>query len=231
MVSGSSLANLPWGSIWQGTAGAIATDRQTAVSAETARLAAPPGRIISLEGPTGLGMTRIGLGLLSQLAAHLPVAVVDVRGWICPLAAWELGIPPERLVTVRCDDPIQWPKALAALLEGIGGVYAEVPPGVPEQALRRLSALARSREAAVVLRPLRGKLPAGVSFLRLQPTGVVWEGPEAGHGRLKGRNITLEASGKGAAGMQRVIEMEDDGTNLVHLVSGMASAPPRRAAG
>lgn len=230
-MPGSSMAD-SWGSVWQGTAGAIST-RPGPVSplGTDELLAARPGRVIALEGPTGLGLTRLGLGLLATIAERLPVAVVDVRGWICPLAAWELGIPPERLVTIRCTDPIKWPKALAALLEGIGGVYAEVPTGVPDQVLRRLSALARSRSSALVLRPLKGTLPAGISFLRLRPAGVVWDGPHEGHGRLRIRKIALEASGKGAAGIQRTIEMEDDGENLVCVVSGMAVTTSRRAAG
>ena len=194
-------------------------------------LALRPGRIIGLEGPTGLGLTRVGFSMIAEASQHAPVVVVDVRGWICPLAAWETGIRPDRLVVVRCEDVIQWPNAIGALLEGVKTVYAEVPAGIRESTLRRLGALARSRDAALVLRPLKGRLPSGVAYLRVRAGRVVWTGAQGGHGRLIERRITLELSGKGASGMQRVVEVEDDGSNAVRVVPRLAATEARRAAG
>ena len=194
-----------------------------------------PGRIISLEGPTGLGLTRVGLSMIADTSQHAPVVIVDVRGWICPLAAWETGVRSDRLAIVRCGDVIQWPGALAALLEGVKAIYAEVPVGVPGGVLRRLSALARSRNAGLVLRPLKGQLPSGVAYLRVRAEKVVWTGAHDGHGQLGRRRIELELSGKGASGIQQVIEMEDDGTHIrkdnVRVVSRLAVATSGRAAG
>ncbi len=218
---------IPWGTVWQG-AGGLST---TVSTSRTDLLAAQPGRVVAVEGPTGLGATRIGIRLLAPLAQQMSIAIVDVRGWICPLAVWEMGIPPDRLVTVRCDDPIRWPQALAALLEGINGIYAEIPAGVSDQTLRRLAALARARDVALVLRPLRGSVTNGIPYLRVRPTAVHWQGAERGHGRLNSRVVAVEVSGKGVSGMQRTIELEDDGTDIVHLVSGMAPAEARRAVG
>ena len=96
--------------------------------------------------------------------------------------------------------------------------------------MRRLAALARSRRSALLLRPLSGDLPAGVTYVRLRGREVVWEGPDAGHGRLTDRRLMLEASGKGMFGIERVIEVEDDGTDAVHMVSRLATAPAGRAA-
>ncbi|MCB2224705.1 MAG: hypothetical protein KQH83_11110 [Actinobacteria bacterium] len=192
-------------------------------------LDAHPGRVLALEGPPGSGLTRLGLAVL---AAHPgTVAAVDVRGWLSPLAAWEAGIPPERLVIVRCPDRGLWAQVTAALLEGLGAVYAEVPAGASDALLRRLGALARARRAALLLRPVRGGIPAGLAHLRLRGEGVAWEGAGEGHGRLGRRLLTLRAAGKGAGGMERHIEVEDDGTDAVRVVPGLAAAPSRRAAG
>jgi len=211
-------------------------------------LAAQPGRVMGLEGPPGYGLTRLGLSMLSGHPGT--VAVVDVRGWLSPLAAWEAGVAPEDLVVVRCPQRERWAQVTAALLEGLGAVYAEVPPGINDQLLRRLGALARVRRAILndqllrrlgalarvrrailLLRPLRGGLPAGLAHLRLQGEAVAWEGAGAGHGRLTERLLTLRAGGKGVGGVERRIEVEDDGTDTVRVVPGLAVAPSRYAAG
>jgi hypothetical protein len=203
---------------------------ERAVRAPGIPLAAVPGRVLGLAGPPGSGLTRLGLGLAAG-AASGPVAVVDVRGWLCPLGAWESGIAPDRLVVVRCPDRDMWPRVTAALLDGLRSVYAEVPAGVPDQVLRRLGALARNRRAALVLRPLRGGLPGGLTHLHLTASGVTWDGTDAGHGRLTGRRLALSASGRGTGGIERTVEVEDDGTNPVRLVPGLATPARRRAAG
>lgn len=190
-------------------------------------LALEPGRIVGLDGAPGSGLTRLGLSLLAPLAG--PVAIVDARGWFCPVAGWESGLDPGRMVVVRCGDRDQWSQVMAALVEGVRAVYAEVPPGVPEPMLRRLGALVRSRRTALVLRPLRGPLPSGAVHLRLRAHLISWEGPDAGHGRLQHRRIVVEASGKGMGGMTRFMEVEDDGTHPVRVVSRLAAAA--RAAG
>ena len=202
---------------------------RTGPAAPPALLAIQPGRVTGLVGPPGYGLTRLGLAML---AGHDgTVAVVDVRGWLSPLAAWEVGLSPERLVVVRCPDRSLWAQVTAALLEGIGAIYAEVPGGIAEQMLRRLGALARTRRSALLLRPLQGGLPSGLAHLRLQGDGVVWEGVDDGHGRLARRLLTLQAGGKGVGGLEKHIEVEDDGTDAVRVVPGLAAAPSRRAAG
>lgn len=193
--------------------------------------AAEPGRVIGLGGVPGSGLTRIGLHLLVPASRAGMVAVLDVRGWFCPPAAWEVGIDPERLVVVRCPDRRVWPQVAAALVEGMGATLAEVPAGVPDAALRRLGALARARRAALVLRPLRGDLPGGLTHLRLEAEGISWEGADAGHGRLLRRRIRLRAGGRAVQGIEQVLEVDDDGTDVVRVVPGLAPAPVRRATG
>ena len=190
-----------------------------------------PGRVVGLEGAAGSGLTRLGLEMLVPASRLAPVAVLDVRGWFCPLAAWENGLAPDRLVVVRCRDRMLWPQVAAALSDGLAAVYAEVPPGVKEPLLRRLVAVVRNRKAALVLRPLQGTLPSGLVHLRLQVREIAWEGTEAGHGRLLRRRLVVEASGKAAGGMTRTYEVDDDGADALRVVSGLVAAPLRRAAG
>jgi len=190
-----------------------------------------PGRIIGLVGHPGFGLTRVGLSLLAAQAGRNSIAYLDVRGWLCPVAAWESGVDPDQLVIVRCNDPVRWGRALTALLEGVGWIYAEIPRGVKEAQLRRIASLVRSRRSSLILRPVQGDLPSGVAFLRLQAREVEWEGTAAGHGRLTIRSISFTASGKATRGMSRQIDLEDNGTDALRVVSGLAVAPPGRAAG
>jgi hypothetical protein len=190
-----------------------------------------PGRITELLGVPGTGLTRLGLRLLAAPSLIGPVVALDTRGWISPEAAWETGVTPENLVLVRCDQPEVWPKVVAALLEGVRALYAEVPVAAKDRDLRRLAALARARKVAVAMRPIGTGLPSGVSHLRLRALGVTWEGADQGHGQLRRRRLLLEASGKGAAGVSRRFEVEDEGSDDVRVVSNVVIGETRRAAG
>jgi hypothetical protein len=190
-----------------------------------------PGRITELVGVPGAGLTRLGTRLLAAHSRIAPVVVMDSRGWISPEAAWETGVVVERLIMVRCEDPGLWSKTAAALLQGVRAVYAEVPARVKDGDLRRLAALARARQVAVALRSMGSGLPGGVAHLRLRGLGVTWEGADRGHGRLKRRRLVLEASGKGVAGITRRIEVEDEGTDAVRVVSDVVVDQVGRAVG
>lgn len=200
-------------------------------SIEESFLTLQPGRITELEGDTGSGLTRLGLGLLAEPSKSGPVVVVDTRGWISPEAAWEAGVEAESLVIVRCHERPLWARVTAALLEGVPALFAEVPKGMREQDLRRLAALARARKTRVALRSMGPRLPTGVGYLRLRSLGVTWEGADQGHGKLKARRILLEASGKGAAGTNRRFEVEDEGKDAMRVVSAVVVDPTRRAIG
>lgn len=204
--------------------------RRIAVDVEDPLLLVP-GRVVGLVGPPGFGLTRVGLAMLAEPARQGPVAFVDVRGWLSPPAAWEMGIDPERLVVVRCDDPVTWGRVVSGLLDGMQAVFAEVPPRVKEARLRTLAAGARSRRIPLVLRPVRGTLPSGVAHLSLVGKEISWEGAGAGFGRLRARRLQLEATGKAMRGMARIIEVEDDGAHPVRVVSGLGASQGGRATG
>lgn len=189
-----------------------------------------PGQIAGLSGIPGSGLTRVGLSLLAPYASAGHVAYLDVRGWVNPAAAWEMGIAPERLIVVRTDDIVSWSRIVATLMSGMKGVYAEVPTGVRDVVLRKLAAKARTTRTPLVLRPLNGSVPSGVAHLRLDARTITWEGAETGHGQLTRRRALLDASGKSTRGMQRMIEVEDDGTNDLRVVPGVGAEEIRRFA-
>ncbi|MFQ5967173.1 MAG: hypothetical protein ACE5MI_06130 [Acidimicrobiia bacterium] len=169
-------------------------------------------------GPPGSGLTHLALSLLAT--QNDPFAYVDVLGWLCPVAAWEAGIEPERLIVVRCGEGARWAQVVGALIDGVPMVYAEVPEGVSDKELYRLSALARARRTAVLMRPLQGGLPAGVAFTRIHAREITWDGIAAGHGQLRARQMTLEVSGKGFPPGK--VELGEDGS--LRLVSGLVGS-------
>lgn len=186
------------------------------------------GQVTELVGDPGSGLTRMGLGLLAPFSRSHTVVVVDSRGLISPEAAWETGVVSERMVVVRCGSPHLWPKVASALLEGVQAMYIEVPAGIKERELRRLGAIARARRVAVAMRPMGGRLPAGVAFVRLRVLGVTWEGADRGHGKLTRRRLVVEASGKGASGATRRFEVEDEGKGPLRLVPDVVTGQAGR---
>ncbi|MEA3502310.1 MAG: hypothetical protein U9R47_06015, partial [Actinomycetota bacterium] len=159
------------------------------------------------------------------------VAYLDVRGWLSPVAAWEVGIEPNRLVIARCSEAVRWGRAVASLLDGATAVLAEVPAGAKDASIRKLAALARNRGTPLLLRPIGSAIPGGVAHLLLEAHETTWRGAGEGHGRIEQRTIQITASGKAMKGMTRTIEMEDDGSNALRVVSGVAAAETRSAAG
>ncbi len=192
--------------------------------------AVDPGQVAVLLGEPGLGMTRLGLVMLSGYTGGT-VAYLDVRGWLSPVAAWEVGIEPDRLVIARCREAVRWGRAAAALLDGATAVLAEIPDGVKDAPIRKLAALARNRGTPLLLRPISRATPPGVAHLVLEAREVAWMGAGDGHGRIEQRKIRITASGKAMKGMTRTIEMEDDGSNALRVVSGVAATETRSAAG
>ena len=192
-------------------------------------LSLAPGQIAGLTGIPGSGLTRIGMSLLAPHAAHGPLVYLDVRGWASPMAAWEMGIEPKRLVVVRSSDIVSWSRIIATLLDGVRGVYAEVPTGLQDQSLYKLAAKARAKRTPLELRPVSGRLPSGIAHLNLEASEVLWEGFSGNCFEFSNRRTRFVASGKATRGMTRTIEVEDDGTNDLRVVSHMGTQETRLA--
>jgi len=155
------------------------------------------------------------------------VAAVDIDATLGPLAAAGAGVVLERFAVVRRVPPARWATVVAALLDGVSLVLAEVPRGVALGDARRLEARARERESVLVVAETRGaSWPGGVAFT-LHATGSVWEtgsaegtgsaertGSAEGTGSaeeldgvLGARRLRVEVDGRGAAARPRIGEL------------------------
>jgi hypothetical protein len=145
------------------------------------------GSTVSVHGSTSL--------LLALLAAPTSsdswAAVVGLPG-LGVLAAAELGVAVDRLALVR-HPGAELPAVVAALLDGMDLVVVPRVRLTDAQA-RRLTARARHRGAVLLT---VGSWPG--ADLELQCASSRWDGIEQGAGYLTGREVTVEARGRGAA--------------------------------
>jgi recA bacterial DNA recombination protein len=147
------------------------------------------GTVVAVAGPAGAGATTLGLRLVAAAtAAGEWAAVVEAGATLGGLAAIEAGVAPSRLAVVRAVPRGRWVAVVAALLDGVGLVVAEVPVGIRVGDARRLTARARERGAVLVT---WGEWPAEAA-LRL---------------RARGRRddvLEIEVEGRGAAARPRL---------------------------
>jgi hypothetical protein len=107
------------------------------------------------------------------------------------LAAAEHGIDLRRLALVP-DPGHDWPTVVAALLDGLDLVAVHPTEPVDEATARRLAA--RTRQRGAVLLPT---CPWPTAEVNLRATDARWHGLEAGRGRLRYRQLTAVADGRG----------------------------------
>ena len=79
------------------------------------------------------------------------------------------------------------------MLDGFEVVITRIPRRLGAAALRRVQARVKARDAVLVVLGEPGALAADVV---MESSAPVWEGVEQGWGRLRGRRITVEASGR-----------------------------------
>ena len=160
------------------------------------------GMVLEVAGAPGSGVTSVLLAFLAPLSVDAPVAYLDVRGTVSPVAAAESGCVLERLAFVRAAEPDGWARSLAYLLDGVRAVAAEAPPGAPDGALRALAARARARRRLLALAPVghAWRLPAGLASGRLELLESRWSGLHEGRGSLAERRIRARLEGKLARG-------------------------------
>jgi hypothetical protein len=143
----------------------------------------------------GVAAPSLALALaVEATTAGAWLAVVDVP-WLGVEAAAELGVPLERLVRVdlgagagRASD---WADLTAAVLDGFEVVITRVPRRISAGAQRRVQARVKAREAVLLV---VGDPPA--ADVVMEASAPVWEGVEHGWGHLRGRRVTVEASGR-----------------------------------
>ena len=152
-------------------------------------------------GCSPVGGTTVLLGLLagaSRAGSWCAVVGVPTLG---AAAAAELGVALDRLALVPNPGP-DWPTVVAALLDGVDIVVAAVPGPVAAPVASRLAARARHRGSVLV--PYGRWSGADVT---LDAVRARWHGLGAGRGRLRGRQLTVTARGRGAAGVPRRAEV------------------------
>ena len=152
------------------------------------------GSVVAVEGETGAGATSVALRLAAAAtAAGEWVAAVELHGSLGGLAAAEAGVALERFAVARRVPPTRWAAVVAALLDGIGLVLAEIPPSARAGDARRLAA--RARERGVVLVGV-GAWPAEAA-LRVRAEGSQWRGLGRGTGLLAARELGVRVEGHG----------------------------------
>lgn len=154
---------------------------------------------------TGAASAGGGTSLLLALLAEASrsgswCAVVGVPS-LGALAAAESGLALERLALVPNPGP-EWPTVVAALIDGVDLVVMAVPGAISASIASRL--VARARQRGSVLVPFGDWAGADVT---LQVTAGRWEGLGTGHGRLRRREVTVLARGRGAAARPKEVTM------------------------
>ncbi|MEU6349942.1 hypothetical protein ABZ896_11510 [Streptomyces sp. NPDC047072] len=143
--------------------------------------------------------------LLLALAAQ---AAQGTAGWAAVglpqlgmLAAEAAGLELAR--GMRIDEPgPRWGQVLAITLEAVPVVLVGALGPVSDQVARRLGAVLR-RSGSVLLAADRWE----GAEVRLRVVAASWDGVGQGHGLLRGRRVTVEAAGRGAAGAARHADM------------------------
>ncbi|MGH9024704.1 MAG: hypothetical protein ACRDWD_01090 [Acidimicrobiia bacterium] len=142
------------------------------------------GSVVAVDGSPGAGSTTLMLRLAAAAtAAGEWAALVERDATLGGQAAFEAGVELERCAVVRWVPRNAWATVVAALLDGLGLVAAEVPNTARLADARRLTARARERGAVLVV---SGPWPAEAA-LRLHARG--WEDD----------SLAVAVEGRGAA--------------------------------
>jgi hypothetical protein len=160
--------------------------------------------------PDGLrrGSTVSVSGSVSLLLAVL--ATASAEGAWCALvgmppvsaeAARDLGIELARLPMVPCPGE-SWVVVVGALLDAMDLVVARPPARLADGDIRRIAARARSR-GAVFLPFSTGGAHWPHADVRLSAEGGSWSGIGCGYGRLRQRQVTITAHGRGVSARPR----------------------------
>jgi hypothetical protein len=159
------------------------------------------GTVVTVDGDPGGGATSIAFQLAAAAtAAGEWAAAVELDASLGGLAAGEAGVALDRFAVVRRVPRARWAAVVAALLDGISVVLAEVPAFARVGDARRLQARARERGAVLVA---MGPWPAKAA-LRLRADGSSWRGLGDGAGALAERDQRVHVESRGAAAREGV---------------------------
>jgi len=182
----------------------LAGDRAVPLAGELRELvpggAVVRGSVLGVRGEPGAGSTTLTFELAAALTATGEwAAAVDLDGTLGARAAEEAGVALERFAVVRRVPPTRWATVVAALLDGVSLVIADVPRGVSLGDARRLVARARERDAVLVVQG--SAWPGEVAFTVHAASSVWVELSDAG--ALTERRMHVRVEGRGAASRPR----------------------------
>jgi hypothetical protein len=169
-----------------------------------------PGGGLRRGSTIGIASASVLLALLAEASQGGSWCAVVGLPTLGVAAAAELGVALDRFALVPNPGP-DWPTVVAALLDGFdivvvsasgAGTNSTAPGAVAPVVASRLAARARQRGAVLV--PY-GSWPS--VDLTLAAVDPMWHGIEAGRGRLRGRQLTVVARGRGAASAPRVTHL------------------------
>jgi membrane protein implicated in regulation of membrane protease activity len=160
------------------------------------------------------GSTSLALALLSGPCAGGSWCAVVGAPDLGLVAAAQSGLDLERLALVPSPGPT-WPVVTAALIEGFDVVLLSPPSRTSQPDARKLEARARERGAVLAV---LGDWP-GSADMRLRVTGGSWRGLDDGFGYLAGREVEVEAAGRGAASRTRRARLWLGGSPVAPLVT------------
>jgi hypothetical protein len=143
------------------------------------------------------GATSLLLALLAAASGAGSWCAVVGLPTLGAVAAAEAGIALDRLALVPSPGP-DWTTVVAALLDGVDIVVAAPPGPIAPAVANRL--VARARQRGTVLVSYGRWEGADITFDAVRS---VWEGLGEGRGRLRSRQLTILARGRGAASAPR----------------------------
>jgi hypothetical protein len=197
----------PGGGLRRGTTIAVATraddddaDRPQAGGAAggtRARPARPGGGAAGSAERVGTGATSLLLALLAAASGAGSWCAIVGLPTLGAVAAAEAGVALDRLALVPNPGP-DWTTVVAALLDGVDIVVAAPPGPIVPAVANRL--VARARQRGTVLVSYGRWEGADITFDAVRSE---WDGLGEGRGRLRGRQLTVLARGRGAASAPR----------------------------
>jgi hypothetical protein len=189
----------------------LARDRSVGLSGDLGELipggALVRGSVLCVESDvSGAGSTSVAFKLAAAVTAVGEwAAAIDLDGTLGALAAHEAGVTLDRFAVVRRVPPARWATVIAALLDGVSLVLAEVPRGVALGDARQLEARARERESVLVVAETHGAVWPGGAAYTLHAAASAWE--EHSASVVDTRRLRVEVQGRGAAARPRVGEL------------------------
>ncbi len=156
------------------------------------------GSTLVVDGPGPVGLACALLSDSSAAGSWCAMVGIEDPG---AAAIHTLGLDLARTVFVPNPGPA-WAEATAHLLDGIDLVVLR-PPFPPRGSMaRRLVARARERRSVLIVVPGGSRWPEPPD-VRLTIQNPRWTGVASGEGYLRGRHVTVEATGRRSAARAR----------------------------